>query len=98
MKKSSNTQKTTSLTKFANKNNIAFYLCDCKNEILVIDYDTNQELADFCIYESPSIKMSFWQKCRHILRLFMKGTPYCDQMVLTKKQLGEIKQFIEQII
>lgn len=96
MKESS--KKETILTKFPNPNNSIFILCDCKSEVLLIDYDKEIGLADFAIYQSQSVRLPFWQKIRHIWHILIKGSPYSDQMVLTNKHLKEIKQFIEQIV
>lgn len=91
-------EKQSTLTRFPNQNNTVFTLCDCKSEVLVIDYDKDVELADFAIYKSSYNGMSFWQKMGHIWHILTKGCPYSDQIVLNTKQLKEIKQFIEQII
>lgn len=99
MKESSNTkQKKITLTRFPNQNNTIFSLCDCRSEVLVIDYDKEVSCADLCIYKSVNIYLSFWQKMRMIFRILTKGTPYSDQIILSKKQLLEVKEFIELII
>jgi hypothetical protein len=90
-----------SVTKFQDQNKTIFLLCDCKSEVLVIDYDSDYQLADFSIYEnfaSYSNKMSLWQKIRYMYKVMVTGNPYADQMVFNREQLKEIKDFLNQII
>ena len=92
-------QQGSNLIKFQ-KNNIQFILCDCKSEILVIEYDEQLGLADIAIYEnreSYSNKISFWQKLRYIYQILIKNKPYADQIVLNKKQIKELRQFLSTI-
>lgn len=89
------------LTQFRNQTNIVFSICSCKNEILVIDYDKELEIADLCIYESYGSfrnKMSFWQKIRHIWQILFNNRLYYDQMILTSKDLKNIKYFLDSVI
>lgn len=94
-------RKMSSLTKFQSSNSTMFILCDCKSEILVIDYDSEIKMADLSIYESHasfSYKMSFWQKIRYIWRVLYRGKPYTDQIILNKEQLLQLKDYIDQIV
>lgn len=78
-------------------NKTVFLCCDCKNEILMIDYDHELKIADFAIYEHrPSVthKLSLWQRIRYALRTLIYGKPYGDQMVLGHKQLKELHSFL----
>lgn len=86
------------LTKFQSKNNTIFYLCDCKNEVLVLSHDYEFNLTDLCIYQSYSNKLSLWQKFRHIYSILIKNKPYLDQITLNKDQLISLKAFITDII
>lgn len=98
MKESLTTQKKENLlTKFPNQNNTIFFLCDCRTEILMIDYDREYQIADLCIYRSQSAYMSFWQKMRHIFKILIAGTPYSDQIVLNKGQIKNLKNFLNSI-
>ena len=100
MKEFSENTKNLSMTKFE-ENKTTFMLCECKSEVLVIEYDFEYELTELSIYEnlsSYSHKMSFWQKLRYIYQLLVKGRPYSDQMILTKKQLKELSSFINGCI
>lgn len=83
-----------------NKEKILFILCDCKSEILCIEYDKEWGFADLAIYEnfaSYRHKLSFYQKMRYIWQILWNNKPYADQMVLTKQQLNELKIFLESI-
>ena len=100
MKESSEKAKILSMVKFE-KNKTSFILCDCKSEVLVLEYDNEYDLMELAIYEnlsSYSHKMSFWQKLRYIYQVVVNNRPYSDQIILNIKQVKEIKQFIEQII
>jgi len=89
--------KNTTLINFPSQNNTIFCLCSCKNEILYIDYDQELKSADLCIYNSPSIYLSFWHKIRHTYKLWFHGSPYSDQIILDKNQLISLKIFLDSI-
>jgi len=83
------------------ENKILFLMCDCKSEVLSIEYDPEIKMADLAIYENSVSylnKMSFWQRLRYSWRVLTKGKPFGDQMMLTKEQLKSIKEFISQIV
>ncbi len=83
------------------KNKTTFILCDCKNEILVLDYDKEYDLMELSIYEnlsSYSYKMSFWQKLRYIYQVLTKNRPYSDQIILNREQLKDLSSFINGCI
>lgn len=100
MKESSEKAKILSMVKFE-KNKTSFILCDCKSEVLVLEYDNEYDLMELSIYEnlsSYSHKMSFWQKLRYIYQVLVKGRPYSDQMVLNREQLKDLSSFINGCI
>lgn len=100
MKESSKIPKKSNITNFQ-KNNTQFILCDCRSEILVINYDTEIGMADLAIYEhrvSYSNKMSFWQKLRYIYQVLVNNKPYSDQIVLNKSQIKEVRDFLDGCI
>lgn len=87
-----------SLTRFTNKDNTIFTVCDCGKEILKIDYDKEYDIADLAIYRTNhSGYMSFWQKIGCIWKIFVSGNPYNDQIILKKSHLLEIKNFIDSL-
>lgn len=82
------------------ENRTVFIPCGCKNEILVIEYDNELELADFAIYEnrvSYIQKMSFWHRLRYIWQILWYKKPYADQITLSKKQLQELGDFLQEL-
>lgn len=100
MNESLEKRKNLNLVKFE-KNKTEFILCDCKNEVLVIEYDNEYDFAELSIYESVSsyaYRMSFWQKLRYIFQVLVNGRPYSDQIILTKKQLKDLSSFINGCI
>ena len=100
MKESSEKTKILSMVKFE-KNKTSFILCDCKSEVLVLEYDNEYNLMELSIYEnlsSYSHKMSFWQKLRYVYQVLIKGRPYSDQIILTKEQLKDLSSFISGCI
>lgn len=81
-------------------NRTVFIPCDCKEEILVIDYDHAIKMADVAIYESRRTlmyKLSLWQRIRYSWRVLVYGKPYGDQLVLSNKQLKELKSFLSEL-
>ena len=82
------------------ENKTLFTPCDCLSEILVIDYDHEIKMADVAIYEmahSFRSKMSLWQRFRYCWQVLIHKKPYADAIVLSNKQLLEIKQFLSSL-
>jgi hypothetical protein len=82
------------------KNKVIFFLCDCKSEVLVIEYDNELELADFAIYENHAAyghKLSLWQRIRYCYQVLVRQKPYADQIILTQGQLKELKAFLNTL-
>lgn len=81
-------------------NKTLFVPCDCRSEILMIEYDHEIKIADLAIYEhyfSYKHKMSFWQRLRYCWQVLWNKKPYADQMTLNDKQLLEIKVFLSSL-
>jgi hypothetical protein len=82
------------------ENRTIFIPCGCKSEVLVIEYDHRSEMADLAIYENQTSykhKLSLWQKIRYCYQVFVENKPYADQMILEKKQILELKLFINSL-
>jgi hypothetical protein len=82
------------------ENKTLFIPCSCKSEILVIEYDHEIDLADLAIFEhntNYSNKMSLWQRLRYCFQVLAYKKPYADQMVLDKKQLKDLKEFLNEL-
>lgn len=79
-------------------NKTLFISCECKSEVLVIEYDHEIKLADCAIfrYKYPS-RMSLWQKFRHIYQIFFYSTPYLDEIVLGSSSLKDLKVFLSSL-
>lgn len=84
-----------------NQSNIHFELCGCQSEVLVLQYDKEIGLMDLAIFEnrvSFTNKMSWYQKLRYIWQVCRHNRPYNDQIVLEKKQLYSLKEFLNRCI
>ncbi len=79
------------------ENKTLFIVCDCRSEILMIEYDHGLRIADFAMYETFTAyqnKMSLWQRIRCCWQVLWKQKPYTDNIVLSNKQLKELKSFL----
>lgn len=82
-------------------NKTIFIPCDCTQEILYIEYDHELKLADLAIFSSINSvlsNMSWCQKIKYIWKVLVNHTPYTDQIILNKKQLKELKDFLSSVI
>ena len=82
------------------ENKTLFIPCNCRNEILMIEYDHEMKIADFAIYEhyvGHTHKLSLWQRLRYCWRVFIYKKPYADQLLLDHKQLKELKEFLSSL-
>jgi hypothetical protein len=99
MKESSEKPRTLNVVRFE-KNKTTFILCDCRSEVLVLEYDDEYDLMEMSIYESLSSyshKMSFWQKLRYAYQILVKSRPYSDQIILNKQQIKHMIDFLTSI-
>lgn len=88
------------VTKYSkDKTTSVFVPCDCKSEVLYIEYDHEYQIADLSIYSNPSYgrNLSLWQKLRYIWQVLIHSKPYSDQMVLTHAQLKDLRRFLVEI-
>jgi hypothetical protein len=79
------------------ENKTLFIPCNCRSEILIIEYDHELKIANLAIYESIvsfKYKLSFWQKLRYCWSVLWNNKPYTDQIVLNNKQLIELRHFL----
>lgn len=100
MKESLGKTKQLNVVKFE-KNKTTLILCDCRSEVLVLEYDNEYDLMELSIYENISSyahKMSFFQKIRYIYQVLVKNRPYSDQIILNKDQLKSLSTFIDGCI
>ena len=100
MKESLGKTKQLNVVKFE-KNKTTFILCDCRSEVLVLEYDNEYDLMELSIYENISSyahKISFFQKIRYIYQVLVKNRPYSDQIILNKDQIKSLSTFIDGCI
>jgi len=79
------------------ENKTLFIPCDCRSEILMIEYDHEIQMADLAIYEHCAghiYKLSLWQRLRYCWRVLVYKKPYADQLMLNNRQLKELKDFL----
>lgn len=82
------------------ENKTLFIPCDCRSEILVIEYDHYLQMADLAIYEHDVAyrsKMSLWQRLRYCWQVLWHKKPYADEMMLTNKQLKDLQRFLASL-
>ena len=82
------------------ENKTLFIPCDCRSEILVIEYDHTINIADLAIFENYtnySNKMSLWQRLRYCYQIIFHKKPYNDQIVLNNNQLKDLKKFLSSL-
>jgi hypothetical protein len=89
-----------SLNRFEDNKTI-FFLCDCRSEVLVIEYDNEIGVADLAIYENQQSyknKLSLWQSIRYCYQVLLYKKPYADQILLNKSQIKELIDFLDGCI
>lgn len=78
-------------------NKTFFIACDCRNEILMIEYDHEYSMAELAIYEHYAgfrYKLSLWQRIKYCWQVLINKKPYTDQISLNKNQLIDLKSFL----
>ena len=83
------------------KEHIKFILCDCRNEILVIDFDQQTKTAELAMYESIISfrhKNTLKQKIRYIWRILTNKYPYNDQIIINNAQMIDLTKFLSGLI
>jgi hypothetical protein len=71
--------------------------CDCRSEVLRIEYDADIEMAEFAIYAN-NYRMSLWQKIRYVYAVLINGTPFADQTMLNKNQIKDLFLFLKSVL
>lgn len=82
------------------ENKTLFIPCSCTSELLAIEYDHNLSIAELAIYEnlgSFNYKLSLWQRLRYCYMVLIHKKPYVDQILLNKKQMKDLKKFINSL-
>jgi hypothetical protein len=82
------------------ENKTMFIPCDCRSEILLIEYDHHLKMADLAIYETDAAfraKMSLWQRLRYCWQVLWHKKPYADEIMMNNKQLKDLKNFLNTI-
>lgn len=89
-----------SITRKFDSNTTIFVPCNCKNEILTIEYDHTLNIADLAIYSSHlsfSRTLSLWQKIKYAFAVLFGKNIHSDQITLDSSQLTELKKFLHTI-
>jgi len=68
--------------------------CDCTTEVMRIEYDEEEKQYYISIYEYKTSKYPIRQKLKWIWRIFRFGTPYGDQIVVSKEKMDKLKEFL----
>ena len=87
------------VTKFENQKTV-FFLCDCRSEVLLIEYDPEIRIAELAIYENQTSfkhKLSLWQRIRYCYQVLINKKPYSDQILLNNDQINDLKTFLHSI-
>lgn len=74
-----------------------FIRCDCDSEVLVMRYDSEIDMIDISLFEnhlSFRNKMTWFQKFKYIYQVIINGHPYTDQIILSRKNIEEMKDFL----
>lgn len=82
------------------ENKTMFIPCDCRSEILFIEYDHHLKMANLAIYETDAAfraKLSLWQRLKYCWQVLWNKKPYADEMMLDHKQLLDFKNFITEL-
>lgn len=69
--------------------------CECGTEILRIEYDEQDEFYYLSIYKLDK-EHSLRNKLRYIWKIIKIGEPYEDQIVITKKQISKLSNFLKE--
>lgn len=81
-------------------NTSLFITCGCGSEVLNMEYSHDLKTIDMAIYEnynSFKFKLSLWNRILWCWRILFHNIIYSDQIVLNKKQIMELKNFLNSI-
>lgn len=82
------------------ENRTLFVLCDCSNEILMMEYDHRLQIADLAIYQTNAAfreKMSLWQRLKYCWQVLWHKKPYADEITLNNQQLLDLNKFLSSL-
>jgi len=83
------------------KDHIICVLCDCNQEVLVLNYDEKSKTLDLAMYESYAAyknNSSWFQKIRYIWKILTDRRLYTDQIVINHQQIKDISKFLCELI
>lgn len=81
-------------------NKTFFIPCECKNQILSIEYDHLSNTAHLVIYENQASyrnKLSLWQRLKYCYQIAVNKKLYADQISLNKNQLKDLEKFLNTL-
>jgi hypothetical protein len=78
------------------KTNELLLVCDCRSEVLRIEYDPEIQFLELAIYTN-NINMSLWQRLRYIWQVLYHGKPYNDQIMINKQEIKKLACFLNSV-
>jgi hypothetical protein len=72
--------------------------CACHSEELHLEWDDEFNQLNISIWEPYGThRFSFWHRLRHCWKILKTGIPYGDQVLLDKKSINSMINFLKQI-
>lgn len=82
------------------ENKTLFIPCGCRSEVLMIEYDHENKMADLIIYKTDEVfrsRLSLWHKIRYCWQILWHNKLYSDEMMMDNKQLLDLKKFLASL-
>lgn len=73
-----------------------FLPCECHSEVMLFSYSKEDESFDISIYEHMNTRYSLWFKIKMCWRILRYGTPYGDQLIVTKDNMKKLLRYLER--
>ena len=72
--------------------------CNCHSELLHLEWDEKFKLLDLSIFNryNDSGKLSWRERLRFCWQILTKGFVYGDQMVLDKRNISDMVEYLNQ--
>jgi hypothetical protein len=70
------------------------FACECSNEVVRLEKDPDDGSIYLSVYEHNP-KTTWRYKIRQIIKIIKTGSPYSDQVVITKETGKKISDFLK---